>query len=62
MIGFVDRINAARREVGNHPVATGEGRSLLLRRSYDASIEDVWNACTDPDRISRWLAPVTGDL
>ena len=23
---------------------------------------DVWNACTDPDRISRWFLPVTGDL
>jgi uncharacterized protein YndB with AHSA1/START domain len=47
---------------GGHPVATGEGRSLLLRRSYDAPIEDVWSACTEPDRIGRWLAPIDGDL
>ena len=22
----------------------------------------MWSACTDPDRISRWLAPIEGDL
>ncbi len=22
----------------------------------------MWNACTDPGRISRWLAPIDGDL
>lgn len=62
MIDVVNQINAIHREVGSHPVATGEGRSLLLRRSYDAPIEDVWHACTDPERISRWLAPIEGDL
>ncbi|SDM36795.1 SRPBCC family protein [Allokutzneria albata] len=62
MIDIVNQINATHREIGTLPVATGEGRSLLLRRSYDAAIEDVWNACTDPDRIGRWLAPIEGDL
>ncbi|HMG30450.1 MAG TPA: SRPBCC family protein, partial [Jiangellaceae bacterium] len=62
MIDIVNQISATHREIGNHPVATGEGRSLLLRRSYDAPIEDVWSACTDADRISRWLAPIDGDL
>ncbi|TMR24810.1 SRPBCC family protein [Nonomuraea turkmeniaca] len=62
MIDIVNQINAIHRELGNQAVATGEGRSLLLRRAYDAPIEDVWSACTDPDRISRWLAPIEGDL
>lgn len=62
MIDIVDQINAIHREIGNQPVATGEGRSLLLRRTYDAPLEDVWSACTEPDRISRWLAPIYGDL
>ena len=59
---LLDQINATHREIGDRPVATGEGRSLLLRRSYDAPVEDLWAACTDPDRLGRWLAPVTGDL
>ncbi|MFG1708526.1 SRPBCC family protein [Nonomuraea sp. M3C6] len=62
MIDIVNQINATYREIGNQAVAAGPGRSLLLRRTYDASIEDVWSACTDPDRISRWLTPIEGDL
>jgi uncharacterized protein YndB with AHSA1/START domain len=62
MIDIVNQINAAHREIGNHRLETGEGRSLLLRRTYDSTIEDVWNACTDPERIARWLAPIDGDL
>lgn len=62
MIDIVNQINATHREIGNSPVATGPGRSLLLRRSYDATIEEVWDACTNPERISRWLLPITGDL
>lgn len=59
---IVDRINATHRELGNLAVATGEGRSLLLRRDYDAPIEDVWSACTDPERLRRWLGPIDGDF
>ncbi|MCP2322227.1 uncharacterized protein YndB with AHSA1/START domain [Hamadaea flava] len=62
MIDIVNQINATRREIGNLAVATGEGRSVLLRRVYDAPIEDVWSACTDPQRLGRWLGPVEGDL
>ncbi|MFI5959208.1 SRPBCC domain-containing protein [Cryptosporangium sp. NPDC051539] len=36
--------------------------AVLLRREYDAEIEDVWNALTDPERIRRWFLPVSGDL
>jgi uncharacterized protein YndB with AHSA1/START domain len=62
MIDIVNQINATHREIGTKAVATGAGRSLLLRRTYDAPIDDVWSACTEPDRIGRWLAPVHGDL
>ena len=36
--------------------------SALLRRHYDAPVEDVWDAVTDPNRMKRWLLPVSGDL
>jgi uncharacterized protein YndB with AHSA1/START domain len=62
VIDIVNQINAIHREIGNHPVSTGEGRSLLLRRTYDAAVEDVWDACTDPERLGRWLGQVDGDL
>lgn len=46
------------REIGRRDGA----RSMILRRAYDAPVEDVWAACTEPDRLSRWLLKVNGDL
>ena len=52
-----------RREVGRRRLASGEEvRTVLIRRRYDAPIEDVWEACTEPERLSRWFLPVSGDL
>lgn len=58
----INQINATHRAIGNAAVVSGEGRSVLLRRTYPAPIEDVWDACTDPDRLSRWFGQVDGDL
>lgn len=62
MIDIVSQINDTHREVGSRRIPAGEGRTVLLRRRYGPPIEEVWNACTDPDRINRWFLPVTGDL
>jgi uncharacterized protein YndB with AHSA1/START domain len=29
---------------------------------YDTDIEDLWEACTNPERLARWIAKVSGDL
>ena len=29
---------------------------------YDTDIEDLWEACTTPERLARWIAVVSGDL
>jgi uncharacterized protein YndB with AHSA1/START domain len=29
---------------------------------YDTSIEDLWDACTQPERLARWIAEVSGEL
>ena len=62
MIDIVREIEAVQREVGRGRIAAGEGQSVRLRRTYDAPIHDVWDALTDPARISRWFLPVSGDL
>jgi uncharacterized protein YndB with AHSA1/START domain len=61
MIDIVKEIEAAQREVGEGRVAAGAGRSIRLRRDYDAPIGDVWDAVTNPERIGRWFLPVSGD-
>jgi uncharacterized protein YndB with AHSA1/START domain len=51
--------------IGRHVeilAAGGETVSVTLTRRYDAERADVWDALTDPDRISRWMMPISGDL
>jgi uncharacterized protein YndB with AHSA1/START domain len=58
MIDLVNQLNAVHRETGR----SGAARTVVLRRTYDAAIADVWDAITSADRISRWFLPITGDL
>jgi hypothetical protein len=53
MIDIVREIDAVQREVGSGRIAAGEGRQIRLRRTYDAPIADVWDALTNPERITR---------
>ena len=64
MIDIVSQLNAIHRQVERQPPAEGSGErvSVLMRRSYDAPIGDVWDAVTRPDRIRRWFLPISGEL
>jgi uncharacterized protein YndB with AHSA1/START domain len=55
-------VGALQREVGEGQVPAGPARTILIRRTYPAPVEDVWDAITDPERISRWFMPVSGDF
>lgn len=59
MSDIIDELAKVHRTVAS---SGGVGRAVVLRRTYRAPIEDVWDAVTDPERLSRWLRPVTGDL
>jgi uncharacterized protein YndB with AHSA1/START domain len=61
MIDITREIEAAHREVGERRIPAGAGRAIRLRREFDAPIEDVWDAMTNPQRISRWFLPISGD-
>jgi uncharacterized protein YndB with AHSA1/START domain len=58
MIDIASRLDPTRREVRRDE----ETVALIMFREYDAAVEDVWDAMTDPDRLRRWFLPVTGDL
>jgi uncharacterized protein YndB with AHSA1/START domain len=62
MIDIVREIEAVEREVGTGRLGDGEGKVVRLRRTYEAPIEDVWDALTSADRINRWFLPISGDL
>jgi uncharacterized protein YndB with AHSA1/START domain len=50
------------REVARRGAGADELIAVTLRREYPAAVEDVWDALTDPQRLARWFAPVSGDL
>jgi uncharacterized protein YndB with AHSA1/START domain len=59
---FITAVGATRRSV---VATTHEGkaaRMVVAERSYDADMDDVWDALTNPQRIPRWFLPVSGDL
>jgi uncharacterized protein YndB with AHSA1/START domain len=62
MKDVLDELAAAHREFGKGSVPAGEAPTVVLRRRYDAEIEDVWDAITSAERLSRWFMPVSGDL
>jgi uncharacterized protein YndB with AHSA1/START domain len=61
-IDVARHLGAIRRQVkeferdGKPFIATVSGRT------YDTTIDDVWDAISNPERIPRWFLPVSGDL
>ena len=37
-------------------------RAVTLSRGYGTTVEDLWDAVTNPQRIPRWFLPVSGEL
>jgi uncharacterized protein YndB with AHSA1/START domain len=62
MIDVMHEINSRDRQVGTRTLEAGEARTLTVSRVYDTPLEDLWDACTNPERIPRWFLPISGDL
>jgi len=62
LIDIVDQITAVKRQVGSRQLEVGEARTVTIARVYDSPVADVWDACTNPERIPRWFLPVSGEL
>ena len=37
-------------------------RAVTVARSYSTTVEDLWDAVTNAERIPRWFLPVSGSL
>jgi uncharacterized protein YndB with AHSA1/START domain len=35
---------------------------VRISETYATTVDDLWDACTNPERIPRWFLPVSGDL
>src|SRR5215213_9940401 len=37
-------------------------KRVTMAREYPTSVEDLWDAVTNAERIPRWFLPISGDL
>lgn len=62
LIGTEGQLDGVQRDLS---VTEGDGDPDVVSRisqDYPTTVEDLWDACTNPERLPRWFAPVTGDL
>ncbi|MCA0323907.1 MAG: SRPBCC domain-containing protein [Actinobacteria bacterium] len=57
-MSIADEINQVIRKIAT----SGDAHQVVLERSFDTEVADLWNACTSAERLSRWFEPVRGDL
>ena len=57
-----DTIDAAHRELRGVERDGRPARALVIERTYATTVDDVWDAITNAERIPRWLLPIEGDL
>lgn len=61
----MDPVEFARATDRTVEIGEKDGRALqtvIVSRHFATDAEDLWEAVTDPERLSRWFLPVTGDL
>ncbi|NUR24406.1 MAG: hypothetical protein HOV83_00875 [Catenulispora sp.] len=40
----------------------GTRGAVRVEDVYDTDIDDLWEACTNPERLERWIAKISGSL
>ncbi|WJR35943.1 SRPBCC family protein [Mycobacteroides immunogenum] len=62
MIDVRHQLNAVRRTVGTKTFQARQARVVTVSQTYDTDAVDLWDACTNAERIARWFLPITGEL
>ena len=62
MNDLIAELERVRRAVRSETADDGPAHVVELRRVYSAPVADVWDVCTNPERIPRWFLPIAGDL
>lgn len=62
MMDVRTEIDATARQVEARAAGTKDARAVILTRTYATSLDDLWDACTNAERLPRWFLPVSGDL
>jgi len=55
-------LGAVVRTVANRVHEGRPAHVVTASRAYDTTVEDLWDALTNKERIPRWFLPISGDL
>ena len=55
-LGAVERTVSSLERDGQH------ARAVTLARSYETTVEDLWDAVTNGERVPRWFLSISGEL
>ncbi|HYD45061.1 MAG TPA: SRPBCC family protein [Phenylobacterium sp.] len=61
-VDVAQHIGAVVRRIEDRQVDGRPARVVVATRSYDTTVEDLWDAITSAERIPRWFLPVSGEL
>jgi uncharacterized protein YndB with AHSA1/START domain len=59
---IVRQVGVVVREVRRCEHEGKPARVVMASRTYDTTVEDLWDALTNPERLPRWFLPVSGEL
>ena len=62
MFELHEQIEAVDREVGSRQLEDEEAATVTLGQTLEADIAEVWDVCTNGERIPQWFLPISGEL
>ena len=61
-LDFERHLGAVERSVSSLERDGRPARAVTLARSYNTTVDDLWDAVTNAERLPRWFLPITGEL
>ena len=55
-------LGAVERSVSELDVEGRPARAITLTRTFSTTVDDLWDALTNGERIPRWFLPISGEL
>jgi uncharacterized protein YndB with AHSA1/START domain len=62
MINVTEQIGSVNRRVASRMRDGVQAHTVTISQAYDTDVADLWDACTNPERIPRWFLPISGEL
>ena len=61
-LDIAGHLGAVERSVSELEVEGRPARSITLTRTFSTTVDDLWDALTNGERIPRWFLPISGEL